>query len=207
MGVSKNQPEKLAAFEGRYATRSHAPLSLFGWVNEEDENMHFSVEIPWMLSWMVHGDPKGVVTGLEEFPREDRPPVNIVFQTYHAMVAIGMGLIGLSVLGIFLWWRGTLWHSRWMLRLMVIAVLGPQFANQLGWMSAEIGRQPWVVYRLMRTSEGLSQSLQGAHVLTSLVLFSFVYILLFVVFVFLLDQKIKHGPTMEDDAGTGHHRA
>jgi len=206
-GVSRNQPEKLAAFEGRYTTRSHAPLSLLGWVNEEDENMLFSVEIPWMLSWMVHGDPNGVVTGLEEFPVEDRPPVNIVFQTYHAMVGIGMSLIGLSVLGIFLWWRGTLWDSRWMLRLMVMAVLGPQFANQLGWMSAEIGRQPWVVYRLMRTSEGLSPSLQAGHVLFSLILFTFIYLLLFVVFVFLLDQKIKHGPIMEDQADAGHHRA
>jgi cytochrome d ubiquinol oxidase subunit I len=148
-----------------------------------------------------------VVTGLEEFPVEDRPPVNIVFQTYHAMVAIGMGLIGLSVLGLFLWWRGRLWQTGWMLRLMVIAVLGPQLANQLGWMSAEIGRQPWVVYRLMRTSEGLSQSLQSEHVLFSLILFTFVYLLLFAVFVFLLDQKIKHGPLMEDEPEASLQRA
>jgi cytochrome d ubiquinol oxidase subunit I len=206
-GVARNQPEKLAAFEGRYTTRSHAPLSLFGWVDEKNENMRFNIEIPGMLSWLVHGDPNGVVVGLEEFPPEDRPPVNIVFQTYHAMVGIGMSLIGLSILGVFLWWRGTLWHNRSVLRLFVFAVLGPQLANQLGWMSAEIGRQPWVVYRLMRTSEGLSPVVEASHIWVSLILFTFIYVLLFAAFIFLLDQKIKHGPVMDEELDESGHRA
>ena len=93
--------------------------------------------------------------GLDEFGK-DIPPVNTVFQTYHAMVGIGMALIALSVLGVFFWWRQTLWEKRWFLRLCVWAVLLPQAANQLGWFSAEVGRQPWIVYGLMKTRDGVS---------------------------------------------------
>ena len=206
-GVARNQPAKMAAFEGHYPESEVAPLYLFGWVDENREEVRFGIKIPAMLSFLVHNDFNEPVTGLRAYPPEDRPPVNIVFQTYHAMVGIGMSLIGLSVLGTFLWWRGTLWDNKWILRLFVLAVLGPQLANQLGWMSAEVGRQPWVVYGLMRTSEGLSQSVQSSQVLASLILFTFIYFLLFIAFIYLLDQKIKHGPVMDGEAEVSSHRA
>jgi cytochrome d ubiquinol oxidase subunit I len=203
VGVAKNQPAKLAAFEGRYETRPHAPLAVLGWVDERNEQFLFSVEVPGMLSWLIHGDSSEPVTGLREFKPEDRPPVNFVFQTYHAMISIGMALIGLSWLGAFFWWRGTLFEKRWLLWMLVFSVLGPQLANQLGWFSAEVGRQPWIVYGLLRTSEGLSKVVTANMVVTSLILFTLVYALLFAVFVYLLNDKIQHGPDTADLTPTG----
>ncbi|HXZ44939.1 MAG TPA: cytochrome ubiquinol oxidase subunit I, partial [archaeon] len=151
-----------------------------------------------MLSYLVHGDTTKPVTGLGAFAPEDRPPVNPVFQTFHAMVGIGMVLIGLSLLGAFLCWRGTLFETRWLLWIYVFAVLLPQAANQLGWFTAEVGRQPWIVYGVMRTAAGVSPSVTAGHALTSLVFFMLVYLTLFVLFIYLLDQKIRHGPLADD---------
>jgi cytochrome d ubiquinol oxidase subunit I len=147
-----------------------------------------------MLSWLVHGDRQTPVTGLRAFPPLDRPPVQIVFQSYHAMVAIGMALIGLAALGLALLRKDRLLRYPWLLRLLVLAVLLPQAGNQLGWMSAEIGRQPWIVYGLLRTSDAVSRVVTAGQILWSIVMFALVYALLLAVFLFLLDQKIRHGP-------------
>ena len=197
--VAEHQPAKLAAFEGLYAeSTERAPLSLFGWVDEGQEKVRFSVALPGMLSWLIHGDAAKPVAGLKAFAPEDRPPVNVVFQAYHAMVAIGMALIGIAFLGTFLLWRGTLFESRWFLRILVASVVLPQAANQLGWMAAEVGRQPWIVYGLLRTKDALSKVVDASQTLTSLVLFTLVYALLLALFIFLLDHKIKQGPVEED---------
>ncbi len=147
---------------------------------------------------MLHGDTKAPITGLLAFAPEDRPPVQLVFQSYHLMVAIGMGLIGLSLAGAFYAVRRGASPPAWLLRLLVVSVLGPQIANQAGWMTAEVGRQPWIVYGLMRTSEGVSRSVSAGAVVFSLVLFTLIYTLLFALFLFLLDSKIKHGPLADD---------
>lgn len=195
-GVAKNQPAKLAAFEGHFET-GPAPLYAVGWVDNK-EGKTTGIAIPGMLSWLVHGDATKPVTGLNAFKPEDRPPANFVFQTYHVMIAIGFALIGLGMLGTFFWWRGVLLEKRWYLWLLVFAVLGPQVANQAGWWSAEVGRQPWIVYGLLRTSDGLSKVVRAEMVVTSLVLFTLVYALLFALFVYLLNDKIKHGPDESD---------
>mgnify|MGYP000939265956 CR=1 FL=1 len=202
IGVAKNQPAKLAAFEGLYETTTNAPLVLFGWVDEKNESVH-GPAIPGMLSYLTHGDASKPVIGLNEFPPEDRPPVQRVFQLYHLMVGIGFAMIGLAVGGAFFCWRGILFEKRWMLWLPVFSVLGPQIANQAGWFAAEMGRQPWIVYGLMRTSEGLSAVVTANAVLGSLVLFTFIYLLLFAVFVYLLNDKIQHGPDEADLKPTG----
>ena len=197
VGVSQNQPEKLAAFEAHFKT-APASLYLFGWPNKDGSEVRFGLAIPKLLSYLVYGDWEKPVRGLSEFPPADRPPVNVVFQTYHAMVAIGMGLIALAVLSIVQWWRGKLFNQRWLLGILVLSVLGPQLANQLGWASAEVGRQPWIVYKLLRTSDALSKVVSGGQIITSLILFSLVYALLFAVFIFLLNHKIQHGPDEAD---------
>lgn len=110
------------------------------------------------------------------------------------MVAIGMTLIGLTLLASFLWWRGKLFQQKWLLQIFAWSVLLPQIGNQVGWYSAEVGRQPWVVYGLLRTSDALSQSLKAEQVWFSLIMFTLVYALLFVLFLYLLNKKIKHGP-------------
>ncbi len=197
VGVSQNQPAKLAAFEAHYQT-APASLYLFGWVDETGREVRFGLAIPKLLSYLVYGDGNKPVRGLNEFAPADRPPVNVVFQTYHAMVAIGLGLIGLALLSTVQWWRGKLFEQRWLLGILVLSVLGPQLANQLGWASAEVGRQPWIVYGLLRTSDSLSKVVSGQAIVTSLILFSLVYALLFAVFIFLLNHKIQHGPDEAD---------
>jgi len=194
VGVSENQPAKLAAFEAHYDSSAAAPLYLFGWVNDHQQEVHFGVAIPKMLSFLISGDPDYPVTGLNAFKPEDRPPVNLVFQTYHLMVAIGFTLIGISLLGLFLWWRKKLFQTKWFLLVLIFSVLLPQAANQLGWISAEVGRQPWIVYGLLRTSEGLSKAVEAGQVWFSLILFVLIYTLLFILFIYLLNEKIKKGP-------------
>jgi cytochrome d ubiquinol oxidase subunit I len=156
-----------------------------------------------MLSWLVTGDRERPVTGLRAFPPEDRPPVNIVFQSYHAMVAIGMVLIALAVLGAWFWLRGKLWQTRWLLWIYVFAVGLPQLANQLGWISAEVGRQPWIVYGLLRTRDGISRVVGTGEILASFTLFLFVYVLLLALFIYLLDHKIRQGPAEDEIESSG----
>ena len=151
--LAETQPAKLAAYEGHFPASAPAGMYILGWVDEEKAEVS-GIEIPGMLSWLLYGDTEAPVTGLEASPEEDRPPVNPVFQSYHLMVAIGMLLIGLSVLAVlFAWWKDRLFTTRWFLWMLVFSVLLPQLANQLGWFSAEVGRQPWIVYGLLRTED------------------------------------------------------
>ena len=196
-GVAKNQPAKLAAFEGLYNTTSNAPLVLVGFVDEKNEKV-VGLSAPGLLSFLAHDDFHAPVTGLNEFKPEDRPPVQASFLFFHGMVGIGFALIGIASLGFLYFKKGTLHERRWLLWLMVFSVLGPQLANQLGWFAAEVGRQPWIVYGVMRTPEALSAVVKANVVLTSLIMFTLIYFLLFAVFVYLLNEKIQHGPDEHD---------
>ena len=197
-GVAKNQPVKLAAFEGLYETSSNVSLSLFGWVDEKNEKV-VGPKVPGLLSYLAWDSTGAPVTGLRQAApdRKDRPPVNLTFQFFHLMVAIGFAMIVIAALGFLFFWRGSLFEKRWLLWLLVLSVLGPQIANQAGWFAAEVGRQPWIVQGLLRTSEGLSAVVKANTVLTAILLFSVIYVLLFAVFAYLLNDKIQHGP---DDA-------
>ncbi len=197
-GVAQNQPSKLAAMEGLWETGPEAALHPFGWVDMARERT-LGPALPAGLSLLVGGRPSHVVTGLHDIPPDLRPPVQATFQCFHLMVGIGMGLIGLSLWGAWLWWRGQLadpanFATRWFLRLAVPAVLLPQLANQAGWFTAEIGRQPWIVWGYLRTSDGLSAVVKANQVLASLIGFGLIYLLLLVMFLFLLNRKIQHGP-------------
>jgi cytochrome d ubiquinol oxidase subunit I len=195
--VAQYQPAKLAAFEAVFPKQEPAGMYLFGWPDVANERVAYGIQIPGMLSWMVHGTTSKPVTGLLSFPREDWPPVVAVFQTYHAMVAIGVALILITWLGVFFWWRGTLYQRRWLLWIFVFAVLGPVLANELGWFSAELGRQPWAVQGLLRTADAGSPSVPARSVIASLAGFTVVYALLLALFIYLLNEKIQHGPTAE----------
>ena len=191
-GVAKNQPEKLAAMEGHFQT-GPADLYLFGWVDKQNEVTH-GVKIPNGLSYMIHYDTAAPVTGLDQYPVEDRPgQVNAVFQFYHIMVAIGMFLIALTLYASFLLWRGKLYNKRWLLHIFVWSVLLPQIGNQVGWFAAEMGRQPWIVYKLLRTSDALSKSVSANQILFAIILFTVIYIILFALFIYLMNKKIVHG--------------
>jgi cytochrome d ubiquinol oxidase subunit I len=193
-GVAKNQPAKLAAFEGHFDAKAPADMYILGYVNKEKQKVT-GLKIPGGLSFLIDYDFYAPVTGLNAFPEEDRPSqINAVFQFYHLMVMIGMTLIALTLFASFLWWRGKLFNKRWLLIVFVFSTLLPQIANQVGWFAAEMGRQPWVVYGLLRTSDALSKSVHAHQVLFSLILFAVIYLLLFVLFVYLLNKKIKNGP-------------
>ena len=196
-GVSENQPAKLAAMEGHYEASAAADLYLLGWVDDDTQEVT-GINVPGGLSFLVHQDFEEPVTGLNAFPKEDRPgQVNAVFQFYHIMVTIGIFLIGLTLYASFLWWRGQLFEKKWLLRIFAFAVLLPQIANQVGWFAAEMGRQPWIVYGHLRTSEGFSQEVSSNQILFSLILFLVVYFVLFLLFVYSVNKKIKQGPYKE----------
>jgi cytochrome d ubiquinol oxidase subunit I len=195
-GVSVNQPAKLAAMEGHFDSLAVADMYLLGWVDQKEEKTS-GIKIPGGLSFLLYNDFNKPVVGLNSFKKEDQPKqVNAVFQFYHLMVAIGMILIALTAWANWLWWRGKLFSSKILMIAFVIAVLLPQIANQAGWFAAEMGRQPWVVYGLLRTSDALSNVVKAEQVLTSLILFTLVYASLFVLFLYLLNKKIKYGPVI-----------
>ncbi len=197
--VAKYQPAKLAAMEGHFDSSARADMYIFGYVNLKDEKTS-GLKIPGGLSFLTYGSFQAPVTGLRAFRPEDRPSqVNTVFQLYHLMVACGCGMIFLSLLGCWLWWRKKLFDHRWILWVYALSVLLPQLANQAGWFTAEMGRQPWVVYGMLRTSDALSRVVTANQIIFSLILFTIVYIVLFALFLFLLNRKIQHGPV---DYGT-----
>ncbi len=190
--VAATQPAKLAAFEGHYET-APADLYLVGWVDEAN-NKTYGIKLPGMLSFLIFGNTYTPVAGLNEFAPGDRPPVNIVFQAYHAMVAIGMLIILLAYLGVFYWWRGKLENVKWFHHVMMWSFLLPQISNQIGWMAAEIGRQPWIVYGYLRTKDAISKTVDSGEIVFSLIMFTLIHILLLALFIFLLIRKVKQGP-------------
>lgn len=209
--LAHTQPSKMAVMEGHFET-GPADLYILGWVNEEEENT-VGIAIPGMLSWLLYGDSQTPVTGMDdafqdlsdqmaakgqELDPDYRPPVNFVFQSYHIMVALGMFFIGMSALGVILLFMKKLAQQTWLLWIFVFMVVLPHIANQLGWITAEVGRQPFVVYGEMLTRDGVSQVVTAGQVLGSLIGFTLVYLLLFAMFLYLLDSKIKHGPEDAD---------
>jgi cytochrome bd ubiquinol oxidase subunit I len=155
--VAKHQPTKLAAFEGLGHTESGAPLHIGGWYDEETGEVRYGLEIPRLLSLLAFHDPNATVEGLDRVPPEDRPPVNVVRMAFFTMVGIGTLLAAFGVVLLVLWWRRrALPDGRWFLRL--VAALGPLSVVALiaGWVTTEVGRQPWVVYGHMQTEDAVT---------------------------------------------------
>lgn len=198
-GVAVNQPVKLAAYEGHYPNSAAADMYLVGWVNQEKKSVT-GIKVPGGLSFLIHRDFSAPVTGLNAFPVGDQPSqINAVFQFYHIMISIGMILIAISLLAGFMWWKGVLFKKRWLMHVLMWSVILPQVANQSGWFAAEMGRQPWVVYGHLRTSDALSRVVTANQIWFSLILFFLIYTLLLVLFIYLLNKKIMHGPEDGDD--------
>jgi cytochrome d ubiquinol oxidase subunit I len=193
--VAVNQPAKLAAFEGHYHTGiGGTELYLLGMPNSRTEKVDFGLAIPKMLSFLIFDNFDTPVTGLDKFPVEDRPPVAIPFYSYHLMVSLGIFFIAASFVGLYFQWRGVLFQQRWLLWIYVFAVLAAYAANESGWVSAEVGRQPWVVYGLLRTEDAASHSVPAGYVLSSIAMFTVVYSFLFAVWVHVMNDKIQSGP-------------
>jgi cytochrome d ubiquinol oxidase subunit I len=150
--------------------------------------------VPNLLSLLTFFDANARIAGLEEFPRDVWPPVGATFTTYHLMVGLGTLMLLAMVLGVFAWWRGRLDRWRWLLGAIVIMTPAPLVAVELGWATAEIGRQPWIVYGLMRTADGVSPIVSAPEVLVSLLGFGVVYLVLAALWLFLVRRALITGP-------------
>ena len=212
--VAQHQPAKLAAMEGLFHTQSAAPLTLFGWPDQEQQRVKYGLSIPGLLSWLTRGDRAQEVAGLDDLgPQWGVPPVWMTFQAYHLMVAMGMLFITSTLYASWARWRGKLFQQRWLLWYFVLAVVPAFVANELGWVTAEVGRQPWSVYPTwvngqpvggLRTSEALSEVVRSEQVLASIIMFALIYAVLFLLWVIVLNHKIQQGP---ETADVGHHPA
>jgi cytochrome d ubiquinol oxidase subunit I len=180
--------------EGIYkSTEEAAPLQIIGIPDSKSKTVRFNLEIPGMLSFLVHRDFNTPVPGLDKF-EPDIPPVVIPFLSFHLMVGLGTFFILLTLYALWCYKRGTLFQKRWLLWVFVFSVIGPFIANQVGWIAAEVGRQPWIVYNQLRTSEAVSQNLVSSQVLGSIGMFAVIYVLLFALWIYLLNEKIQKGP-------------
>lgn len=202
--VAKHQPAKLAAIEGLFQTDKGVGLTLFGLVNTKEERVDYALKIPKLLSFLVFHDPDAEIKGLSAFPKNDWPNTAAVFQVYRLMIYCWSLMLMFTLLSLFFLWKQRLFEKRWLLWLLVFSVLLPQLANQAGWVAAEIGRYPWIVYNQLRISEGLSKTVTANQVLGSIILFMIVYGLLFILFIYLLHQKIKIGPEQKKDVSPYH---
>lgn len=195
-GVAVNQPAKLAAFEGVYQTQKDAPLLLFGVPNSEAGKVDYAIGIPGLLSYLTFGSVEAEIKGLDQVPRADWPRVAALFPLYRVMIGVWALMTLAVIVAFYKWWRGTLFSSKWTLRALVASVFLPQIGNQVGWVCAEMGRYPWIVQGHLRISEGLSKAVTANHVLGSMIMFSILYFFLFLLFIYLLNEKIKAGPTL-----------
>ncbi|MEO0287750.1 MAG: cytochrome ubiquinol oxidase subunit I, partial [candidate division WOR-3 bacterium] len=191
--VINTQPEKMAAYEALWETQSFAPFSIFALPDEKNEKNNFYIGIPGFLSFLVSFNPEKEIRGLKDFPREERPPVILPFYSYHIMIYLGVYFIMISLIGIILFLKKKIYDTKWYLRILLYSIPLPYAANEFGWIGAEVGRQPWAVYKVLRTQDAGSPSVSGGQVLFSLIMFSLIYLLLFIIFVYLVKKFVKKG--------------
>jgi cytochrome bd ubiquinol oxidase subunit I len=192
--VAAIQPTKLAAMESHWETRTNAPLNLF--LIPDEKNERNSVELlplPGALSMLAYHSPKAEVKGLKAFPAGERPPVLISFVSFRLMVGLGFFFLLITILCALMDRLGRLETSRWLLKIMILSIPLPYIALEAGWVLAEVGRQPWIVYKLMKTSDAVSP-VAGIQVLISLLAFLLVYSLLGVAAFYLMHRTAVKGP-------------
>ncbi|MEA1979544.1 MAG: cytochrome ubiquinol oxidase subunit I [candidate division Zixibacteria bacterium] len=192
--VAQTQPEKLAAFEGLIEGQTNAPMLMFGIPSDNPPKVSAKIEVPGVLSWLANGDTDSYVKGLNDFPPDEIPPFFITFTSFHSMVGLGMYFIGAMMLGVFLLYRKKLWDQRLFLKLLVYSIPLPILACELGWISTEVGRQPWIVYKIMKTADAASITVTSAEIMFSIILFGLIYMFLGALYLFLFVREVKHGP-------------
>ena len=205
--VLKHQPAKFAAIEARWQTQQPASEVLIAWPDEASKRNLFALEIPGLGSFIASGNWTAREIGLDTFPVEDRPQVFIPFFGFRIMVGMGLIMLGVAWLGNFLRWRGRLETTRWFLWCAFFAWPTGFVAVLAGWFTAEVGRQPWVVWGLLRTADALTPTLTGAQVLATLVGYVIVYSFIFVFGARYIYRLLREGPTAADATpatGTGH---
>jgi cytochrome bd-type quinol oxidase subunit 1 len=193
-----HQPAKLAAMEGHWETQAGAPFILFGWPDQQAEVTRWAVEIPYLGSLILTHEMNGTVRGLKEWRHEDRPPAAIIFWSFRIMVGIGLLMLLVVATANWLRWKGRLYDTAWFLRICE-ACLPLGFAAVIaGWITTEVGRQPWVIYGLMRTTNAVTPSLTGVDVLASLMVYVVVYLVVYPVTLYYMVALVRAGPISEE---------
>ena len=193
--VARNQPAAMAAMEGLFHTETGAGIVLMGQPNEVTQQIDNPIVVNNVLSFLIYGTTKAEVQGLDQFPRDQWPTaLPLLYYAYHIMAGLGTWFVLLMLVSAFLLWRGKLYSARWILWPILLSFPLPYIANTAGWMTAEIGRQPWVVYGLMRTSQGYSIHVSAGNALFTLLGFLGMYSVLSILWIVLVYRFIRTGP-------------
>ncbi len=190
--VAETQPAKFATIEGITETSDNVPLLAFGIPDSETRDVNFRIEIPGGINWLLSKD--GEVQGMNEFKDGDLPPFGLAFIPFHLMVYLGSVFIILMLVSVFLIKSEKLYKTDWLLKILIGSAPLPLLTNQLGWITAEVGRQPWIVYNVMRTKDAISTNVSTGEIIFSIVMFGIIYILLFGAYLYFLLKQIKQGP-------------
>jgi cytochrome d ubiquinol oxidase subunit I len=197
--AAQTQPAKLAAFEGQFKTERGAPLTVLGIPDPAAGVTRYAIEIPYGLSILAFHDPNATVTGLNDFPRDQWPPTQIVHPAFDLMVGAGLAMLGASLLALFLAWRQRrLPQARWLLWLLVLC--GPLgfVAIEAGWVVTEVGRQPWIIYNVLRTADAVTP-VPGLAV--PFLTFTALYFVLAALVVWLLWRQFRDSPRIAAEGG------
>ncbi|MCS6806889.1 MAG: cytochrome ubiquinol oxidase subunit I [Acidobacteriota bacterium] len=195
--VALHQPATLAAMEGLFKTEAGAPLVIIGQPNTAEQKLDNPIIIPRLLSFLTYRRWNVEVKGLDAFPKDQWPDnIPLLYYSYHIMVGLGTIFIAITLAAAWLLWRGRLYESKWMLWILMLSFPFPYIANTAGWMTAELGRQPWLVYGLMRTSEGFSPTVSAGNVMFTLLGFMGMYTVLAILYLLLMWREIEHGPKL-----------
>jgi cytochrome d ubiquinol oxidase subunit I len=193
--MAKHQPITTAAMEGLFRTEQGAPIVLLGQPDVEHQRIDNPIAVNKVLSFLIYGTTEAQVQGLNAFPKEDWPTnIPLLFFSYHIMAGLGTIFIAVMTLGVLFLWRNRLFTTRWLLWVIMLCLPFPYIANTAGWLTAEVGRQPWLVYGLMRTTVGFSSNVSAGNGMFTLLGFMGLYALLAIFFLFLVHREIEHGP-------------
>lgn len=192
--IARVQPAKMAAMEGLFVSQARAGMAILGMPDTERGELMDPVVVPGVLSYLIYGDFRARVVGLNDIPKDRHPPVEIVYYAYHIMVGLGTMFIAMFALTGGLLWRGRLFQSRGGLWLLMLAIPFPYIANHAGWVVAEVGRQPWVVYGIMRTANANSVNVSAGMTWFTLFGFMGLYTLVGLLYLFLFARIVQRGP-------------
>jgi len=200
--ITEFQPVTLAAMEGLFETESGAPIALIGQPDTDSMRLDNPILVPKALSFLTYRRWEAEVKGLKDFPRDQWPDnIPLLYYGYHIMVGLGTLLILLMILCAWSLWRGRLYSNKGLLWTLMLALPFPYIATTAGWMTAELGRQPWLVYGIMRTADGPSPRVSAANGLFTLMGFMGLYLVVGILFLFLVYREIDHGPAIDHSPG------
>jgi cytochrome d ubiquinol oxidase subunit I len=202
--ITQYQPTTLAAMEGLFDSQDGAPLAILGQPDVAKRTLDNPLVVPNMLSFLTYKQWTAHVQGLNDFPEDQWPDkIELLYFSYHVMVGLGTMFVGVMVLSAFLLWRKKLFETRWMLWIIMLSVPLPYIANTAGWLTAELGRQPWLIYGVMRTAHGFSPRVNAGNAWFTLIGFMGLYTVLAMLWLFLVYREIEIGPEPEARSRAG----